>query len=259
MDWIQDLPVWGICTLMVVACIIPITLGTLAAWRFSWRISPEDDSNAAVIHAFIGVVYAVALALIVVFIEQGYQDVQNAVVEEVSAAEDLYHNCDGLDESTRVELQRLIWDYIELVSREEWPAEQDDRRSRKTWMAVNELSHELVTFSPADDHESQLYSEMLAELDRLLDARRDRLFLGQQGISAITWTIIVVGAIITLGFCCFLSVKSLRAHLIMNAAMAALFGLILALVVSMDRPLRGEFSIPPDAFEQLEMRLSPRG
>jgi hypothetical protein len=116
---------------------------------------------------------------------------------------------------------------------------------------LEEVDRNLVLYRPQDGHGEVIYAEMMDDMDRVRDARHRRIFLGQKGISNILWTVIVIGAFITLGFCCFLPVSRLRVHLAMNGAMASLFALIIALIVSMDHPMRGEFSVSPAAFETL--------
>lgn len=55
-----------------------------------WMLSPEDNSTAALAHAFVGVLYAVALGLMVVGVQSGYAEVEEVVMKEAYLAGDLY-------------------------------------------------------------------------------------------------------------------------------------------------------------------------
>jgi hypothetical protein len=104
--------------------------------------------------------------------------------------------------------------------------------------------------------EQLVYPQVLADLNTLLDARRQRLFLGAQGIGGLTWSIILIGAVVTIGFACVFPVRSRGAHLVMAGSLAAFFGLMLFLIVSMDHPLWGQLSVQPSAFAELQANLT---
>jgi hypothetical protein len=89
-------------------------------------------------------------------------------------------------------------------------------------------------------------------MEELLDARRERLYLGEQGVSAVTWSIIILGGMITIGFAAFFRMGSARAHLLLTSLAAAMFGLMLFLLLAMDHPLWGRVSIDPGPFLELE-------
>lgn len=50
--------------------------------RNGWMLDPEDNGTAALAHAFVGVVYAVALGLMVVGVQSGYAEVEMVVMKE---------------------------------------------------------------------------------------------------------------------------------------------------------------------------------
>lgn len=121
---------------------------------------------------------------------------------------------------------------------------------------VDELAREIHTFQPSTPGEERIHPELLSTLDVMLDARRVRLFLGQQGIGAVTWTVILVGGVITLGFACFFHMDRLRTQLTLTGMIGAMFGLMLFLLVAMDHPLWGRLSVQPDAFRELQRNFT---
>ena len=101
-----------------------------------------------------------------------------------------------------------------------------------------------------------LRGELPGGLDELLDARRMRLFHGQHGIGAVTWIIVLLGGVITLGFACFFSMERLRSQLLLTGMMGSMFGLMLFLIVAMDHPLWGSLGVEPDAFHDLATNMA---
>jgi hypothetical protein len=249
--WLYNLPLWVLYSALTLISIVLSMGGVLLVHRRGWMLAPQDSGTATAIHSFIGVVYAVALALIVVDVQGEYHQVEQAIMAEVNALGDLYRTVGGLEQPSRERFAGKIRTYVKRVKSEEWPRVQQGEMDELTWKHVNELARGIIDFHPTTAHEESLYPELLSDVDRVVNARRLRLFLGTQGISAVTWIIIVIGAVITLGFTCFFPVSRRMPHLLMMGAMSALFGLILSLIVSMDRPLRGQFSLQPVAFQDL--------
>jgi hypothetical protein len=61
------------------------------------------------------------------------------------------------------------------------------------------------------------------------------------------WLVLVAGAVVTIGFTFFFGVPNVRAHALMVAALAAMVGLILFLVLSLDLPFTGDLSVGPSS------------
>ncbi|HYJ80426.1 MAG TPA: hypothetical protein VEW03_12515 [Longimicrobiaceae bacterium] len=254
MHWLYDLPLLVLSLGFVLGCALLGIGGVLLARRSGWTVSPEDNGTAAALHAFVGVVYAVALGLMVVSVQEDYGDVEQAVVTEANAAGDLFRSMEALEPPARSRLQAMLARYVSLVVTEEWPASRHGRRSDTTWRAIDQLARAIDTFQPATPAEERMLPDLVTDSDALLDARRMRLFLGQQGIGAVTWLVIVVGGIVTLGFACCFYMERPRTQLLLTGLMGGMLGLMLFLVVAMDHPLWGRLSVKPDAF--LELRTN---
>ena len=58
-----------------------------------------------------------------------------------------------------------------------------------------------------------------------------------------------------LGLIAMLAVRRLLAHLVISALFTIFVAMMIFLIVSMDNPFRGEFSVRPDAFQALRDTL----
>lgn len=252
MHWIYDLPNWALCALVLSLVVLYAVAAVLAVRRLRWRLDADDNATAAALHAFIGVLYAVALGLLVVSAQDDNSDVEKAVSAEANATGNLFRVAAGLEPANRLRFQREIGAYVRMVIVDEWPATQHARPSPATWGAMDRLSTGIYTFVPATPQEERVYPQLVGEMEEVLDARRERLYLGQRGVGAVTWTIIVLGGMITIGFAAFFRMGSVRAHLLLTSLAAAMFGLMLFLLLAMDHPLWGRVSIDPGPFRELE-------
>lgn len=254
MHWLYDLPTPLLATLLLALSVAYALAAVLFVRKMKWRLSPEDNGTAAALHAFIGVMYAVALGLLVVNAQSDYGDVEQAVVNEANATGDLYRAMLGLEPVNRNRLQRDLGAYVMLVINDEWPKARHGERSMRTFYAVDHLADEIYTYRPTSPQEERVYPQLVSEIDEMLDARRQRVFMGSQGVGDVTWTIVILGGLITVGFAAFFWMENGRAQLILTSMMAAVFGLMLTLLVAMDHPLWGNVAVGPDPF--LELRAN---
>jgi hypothetical protein len=93
-----------------------------------------------------------------------------------------------------------------------------------------------------------IYPQMITNMQSVLDARRERIFRGENGIELVTWIVIIVGALVTIGGACFFTMEHKPVHLILVSFASAMLGMMIFLVIAMNRPLRGGFSVEPEAF-----------
>lgn len=252
MHWIYDVPLWALAMLVLALSVLYALAAVTLVRRLRWRLDGDDNATAAALHAFIGVLYAVALGLMVAAAQDDNGDVEQAVGAEANAAGNLYRAAGGLEPANALHVRRDVAMYVALVIHHEWPATQHAGTSLPTWRAMDRLAREVYTFVPSSPQETLVYPNLVSDVEGLLDARRVRLDLGQQGVGGVTWVVIVLGGLITIGFPAFFRMASLRAHLLLTSLAGAMFGLMIFLLLAMDHPLWGRVSIRPDPFVELQ-------
>ncbi|MDO8908184.1 MAG: DUF4239 domain-containing protein [Pseudohongiella sp.] len=255
MLWIYSLPLW-----LLAAGTLAVTL-TLGLWGVAlvrykgWMLNPEDTATATFTHAFIGVLYAVALGLMVVGVQGGYAHVETLVMTEANLAGDLYRDLEGFNDPARTELQSLTRQYIDSVVEVEWDLVSSGQRSEETWYIIDELLRKIVTYQPSTAVELVVFAEVLDGVNDMLDQRRERLHLGNIGVGSVTWSVVLMGAFITIGMAWFYNTPSAKAHYWLVAMMSSMFGLMIFLIIAMDYPLRGDYSVQPDVFREVQENL----
>jgi hypothetical protein len=256
MFWVYELPLWVLSTLCVGVLVIVNVCGVLVARKRDWVLGVEETAAAFAIHAFIGVVYAVALGLIVVSVQDGYDKVSSAVVREASAASDLFRTMQGVEDPERTHMQGLVERYVDRVITDEWPAEEYNKRSLLTTVTVDSIARDVFLYEPRSTHAQLLYEQVLDEVQELLNARRERLYLGAESVGPVIWLVIIIGAVITLGFTWFFYIPSRRAHIMTSGVAAALVGMMMFLILGLDHPAWGSLSVDPGAFITVQTNLA---
>ncbi len=248
MPVLQDLPLWLLATVCLVSTVGFGLLGVITVRKSRWGIAEHDTGTAAALHALIGVLYAVALGLLVVRVEEAYDQVQSVTDAEASAVGDLFRNLGALSEPARTSIRTDLRGYVTLVVQQEWPAIQRGEDSDTTWRAVDAIGRRIVDLQPVGDKETLMYPQLVTNMQSLLDARRERIFRGSNGIEMMTWGVIVIGAFVTIGGACFFHMEHRSTQLVLVGFASAMLGMMIFLVIAMDRPLRGGFSVEPTAF-----------
>jgi ABC-type branched-subunit amino acid transport system permease subunit len=84
-----------------------------------------------------------------------------------------------------------------------------------------------------------------------MDVGLNREFSAQQHLSAMMWTLLILGAVITTGFMFFFGLEDFRIQLIMTGLLAGYLSFMLYLVFSLDHIFTGPQGIKPVMFEKV--------
>jgi hypothetical protein len=213
------------------------------------RIGGEDaELNGSIVHAVM-VLYGLAVALIMVSVWEAYSDTSKIVSEEAASLAALYRDVSSYPEPIRFELQKELRDYTDQVIHGAWPLQ---RRGQVPTAGVEHMTRfqdVLDKFEPATEGQKILHAETLRAYNLLTQARRRRLDAVETGLPAVMWTVIIVGAFISLSIFFFFKVGDVRLHGILASLLAIFMGLAIFLIMSLDRPFRGDLGIKPKAYE----------
>jgi hypothetical protein len=245
-----------------------ICLLALAGFELVHRLVPasvrqQHNDVAGFIYAALGVIYAVLLALVVIAVWEEYEVASNTVEQEANAAADIFWLADGLPEPNDARVQELIRSYAEEVVHKEWPLMEQGRAPLMTqergtpagWTIIDEIRQNIQGFEPRSQAEEQLYAEGLDQLDTFSDARRLRLVAAEEGVPGVLWAVLIFGGIAVIGFTYLFGLESTWGHRLMVVTLAAVIGLVLFTVGTLEHPFYGGARIGTGAFELILERF----
>ena len=123
------------------------------------------------------------------------------------------------------------------------------KSSPEAWDTLDELRGTILGLEPTTGAQQARYTEMLAQLHDLGNARRERLLAAEQGLPPILWVVLILGGVITVGFTYLFGLENNLVHLIMVGSLALVISMSLFTVAALDYPFNGDIHIHPSAYE----------
>ena len=255
-DMVYQYPIWAVGLLLVGAAVLGALLLELCARRLlPVEIRQRQNDVAATIFSIIGVTYAVLLAFVAMLAWEGYNRAKVASYSEATRIEDIYNLSAGFADPEKSSIRNEILGYARRVATVEWPAQAEGRIVDQDSIYLNGLNKSALTLHPSGQAEGDLHSILIQAIERLWDARQERLLAAQTTVPGIVWFVLIVGGALTVAFGSFLGAPSLRMQLAMSAVLAASGALVLILIIALSNPFRGDFRVSTAPFEHVLSRM----
>jgi hypothetical protein len=252
--WLYDLETWQLFAVVILAVIAFAMFG--AKWlrgRVERKLGLDTDSNDIVGYflSFTGAFYGIMLGLVAVGAWETFNDANDAASKEAAVVAALYHDVTSLpaphDGRAQAYLKSYAWDVINL----EWPEQQQGKAPYSAQRVVDKLASEISLVDPQNARDEVTMAETIRQLNNLLEARRYRVEASNEALPPTLWAVIIVGGLMNLVITWLLVVKSPLLDLIINLLVASLLGAVLAFIIAMDNPFRGELSVSAQAMENV--------
>ena len=251
--WVYELPNW-LFWLITVGVAIAFGLGGMLAMR-GWvkRLHGGHSHNDIVSFFFasMSVFYGVAVGLFALGAWQTYSDVDSKVALESATMADLYRDVSHFPEPARSVLQDELRVYVRRLIDISWPQFRRGIIDTANNDTLNSFYENLAEFEPTTDTQKMIHGETLTQFNRLIELRQLRLQSVTAGLPRLMWILVIVGAIATLASTWFFDTRSLTMHFWLTVLLAALLGMMIHLLASLDNPFRGDYSVSPEPFEML--------
>jgi hypothetical protein len=236
-----------------------VAIGLAGQWVIL-RIVPLDKRRAhndvlGAASATAGFINAVLLAFIVFVAWTSYDRAREVVSQESSLAADLFADATVLQGAIGVHVRGELFEYVTFVVDSEWPAMANGAMGRGTtvrrpgWQALRHTYADLLELEPASKSQELVTGEMLKRLNLLYDARRQRLVAATGGsLSPVVWSVVLAAGFLSLAFCWLFGFETGGLHAASTSMVAACLGLVIFLIVALDRPFRGPNQISAEPF-----------
>jgi hypothetical protein len=211
-----------------------------------------EPSNEVIIHSAgtFGLFYAVLLGLLTIATFQNTKDLVDTIGREASSLSTLYRTADGYPDPLRSELKGGLRDYTRYVVEKDWPAHRRGLVLMGGEHRLQAIRRTLFSYEPTTKTQELLHNEMLRYLDAMTISREQRLSAVTAAIPSVLWYMVVIGALITIAFVWMLHME-LKSQILLSGITAFFLAIMVFLIYTMDRPLQGAVSVPPDSFSSV--------
>ena len=249
--WVYDIPNWLFWLLSVGVSIVFGLVGMFAMRRWVRRLHGGHSHNdiVSVFFSSMSVFYGVAVGLFALGAWQNYTDVDSKLALESATLAELYRDVSHYPEPTRSVLQNDLRAYVRNLIDISWPQFRRGIADRANNGTLDAFYDRLAEFEPASETQKLIHAEVLQQFNRLIGLRKLRLQNVTVGLPRVMWVLVILGAISTLASTWFFDTRSLTMHFWLTVLLAALLGMMIHLLASMDNPFRGQYSVSPESFQ----------
>jgi hypothetical protein len=256
--WLYDIPTWQLFALVnSVICLISLVGCIILRDKTDLILGLNEQSNDVVGHflSFTGIFYGIIFGLVAVGAWDTYNTANDRAEHEAASLGSLYRNISQLPEPGRAQIQlaarRYTWDVIH----NEWPAQQKGVTPASGDRILTEMAQSLYAVPATNPNIEITLSQSVAQFSQLVEARRARIQSTNSALPGSLWWVIIIGTMINIAMTWVLSIKNKRLDIAVNLLMSLLMGTVMAFVIAMDNPFRGELSVSSGPYELIYQRL----
>jgi hypothetical protein len=241
-------PLWAAAVVLRVPTTIFAMCGPVIVRRYvSLNRLRTNNEVAGFKFAAVGVIYAVLLAFAILVVWERFNQADSDVANEASAAATVFRLTQGLDAEHGAAVRKATTDYLKQAVAKDWPAMDRESSSHDVTVALSAIYDAVLKFHTFNTFEALVVAEILRDVDRISEMRRQRLVAASGVVPGIIWTVLFTGAFVTVGFTFFFGTANLRAQAVMSGALSILIFLGLLTIVAIDHPFAGTVKVGPEA------------
>ena len=210
----------------------------------------EHHDVAGIISAAAAVVYAVLLAFVAVVAWERHEAVEIHAAREAAALVDVYRNADAMPGATGSAVRSSLRSYVRAVVDDEWLTLAHGRPALAADSALAAVWRACLTADPATEHERLWMAEAIDRLGEAGEERQMRILGSRRTIPGPLWTVLLLGAMITVTFSFLLAAPSGVLHAVMVILLSGVIGLVLLLVLAFQHPFSGPVRVESTAFQE---------
>ena len=247
-DFVYDVPLTDLAVYFSLFAVGVIIFGLLVVkpiLRLLMGAGPDLNSSINYATSGFGVFYGLLLGLLTVSAYQNSERVKQAILNEATAISEFYSDMDSYPQPIQSEMKAMLRDYVLYTIHKEWAAHRRGSFLDGGTNRANALRRHLATFEPKTEAQKIVHAEVVDNFQGFIKARQQRIIGVTTAIPNVLWYAVLVGAAINIVLLIALRMR-LRQQFVLGTITAFFLGVILFVIVALDRPLRGVSGLDPN-------------
>lgn len=248
-ELINSIPFTLLITLFITLFVLITYLS--ASLSFGFFDSGDEDSRLMTTHSIMSILtggFFVLLAFIIINAWTYMQEARSDTSKEATNLALIIRNSSAFPENEQRKIVKAAADYLVAVRVNEWATMRQGKESLEADKALDHLYITIQNYKPRLPHEKLYYSLITANMNGMIQARRERL---NKIVSLIPSTLshsIFFGAIFIAFILGVVRGKDRVFNLLPILLFSGLLGFNLALALSFDFPFSGDISVSNKVF-----------
>ena len=189
------------------------------------------------------------LAFVIVIEYQNFGSAQDNVGQEADSLAAITRDSHALTPAQGARVRGAIGTYVRTVVSDEWPRLREGRDSVRAWSDVNGIYAALQGARPTSPQATAFYNDAVKQLNTALIARRERLSAANGGLPSLVLALIMVGALVMLGYVMLVGSRSYWFHTIGACSIALVIALSLVVLIDLSYPFSGSLNVSSAPFQ----------
>ncbi|EKD71026.1 MAG: hypothetical protein ACD_46C00291G0002 [uncultured bacterium] len=250
---LYNIPCFLLFILICISCITISYLTTRLVHRYISLKQRYDENPAIVcISALIGIIYAILIGFIVLYELNNFNKVDEAENREAKAMFTIFRESYILPETSGAKIRSQLIEYANYVINNEWPMMATGKFTDNTGaLMIENISKKIRSFNISKINNPliiQALNTMSMNANYLFDDHQLRINNIHSTLSSNIWFVLLLSSLLTIGVNCILGME-FRFHIVCIIFLSLMVSGVLYLIVTLDRPYRGDFSIQPDTYK----------
>ena len=239
--------------LVVVGGVLGIVL--LGVWAVRrWVPVTREGFDAEVSSQVLGVVaslFGLLLAFVVVIEFQAFTAAEDNVGGEADDLAAIVRDSRAFPDPGGSDLRNAIGDYANVVVKREWALMRGGKESPEATEAFDGIFDAFQAYTPVTSTERAFYDDSVRHLNSVVSARRDRLAASEgNDLPVMIGLLILVGAIVILGYATLVGSRSSAFHAIGAGAIAIVIGFSIVVLMTLQYPFSGGLAVDSSPFRE---------
>lgn len=252
-DFVHDIPTVDLAVWFAVIFVATVVIGLFVVkpiFRLLLGTGPDFNASINYLTSGFSLFYGLLLGLLTVAAYQNGDRIKQSIMSEATSLGVIYSELNAYPEPFRGEVKTLVRDYVLYTIHKEWPAHREGRILNGGYNRAGAIFRKLAEYKPTTDANRIIHEQVISSFQDFISARQQRLAGVITAIPEVLWYAVFVGALISIFLMILLRIP-LQQHLLLGSISAFFLGVILFVITTLDRPLRGEAGLPPAPLELL--------